>query len=48
MTYVLIGIIACAYAAWLALELKNAPDDPNEKKIYEVELRRKIDAETNY
>lgn len=32
MTYILIGIIVCACVAWLAWELKNAPDDPNEKK----------------
>lgn len=32
MAYILAGIIACAYVIWLALELKNAPDDPNEKK----------------
>lgn len=32
MTYILIGIISCAYVIWLALEFKNAPDDPNEKK----------------
>ena len=32
MKYVLIGIVVCAYVAWLAREFKNAPDDPNEKK----------------
>ena len=32
MAYALTGIIVCAYVVWLALEIKNAPDDPNEKK----------------
>ena len=32
MAYVLAGIIVCTYAVWLALEIKNAPDDPSEKK----------------
>ena len=31
MVYILAGIIICAYVIWLALEFKNAPDDPNEK-----------------
>lgn len=31
MTYILIGVIVCAYVAWLVREFKNAPDDPNEK-----------------
>lgn len=32
MVYVLTGIIICIYVIWLALEIKNAPDDPNEKR----------------
>ena len=32
MAYALAGIVACAYVIWLALEIKNAPDDPGEKK----------------
>jgi len=32
MAYALTVIAVCAYVAWLARELKNAPDDPGEKK----------------
>lgn len=32
MVYVLTGIIICTYIIWLVLEIKNAPNDPNEKK----------------
>lgn len=47
MVYVLTGIIICTYIIWLALEIKNTPNDPNEKrnekkkmKILHIDLDR--------